>query len=84
MVLYIIKMLPKGQKHIMEKKLLYWGIRNIGKLLMDFASTALSEVLIPGNPGCATLVFLPRNTTSKFWKILMKASFFIAIDGRNF
>lgn len=84
MVLYIIKMVPKGQKHNMEKKLLYWGMRNIGKLLTDFASTALSEVLIPRNPECSTWVLLPRNTTSEFWKSLMKASSFTPIDSGNF
>lgn len=65
MVLYIIKMVPKGQKHNMEEKLLYWGMRNIGKLLMDFASTALSEVLIPRNPDVGL-------TTQKYHKWILK------------
>lgn len=46
-----------------------------GKLLMGFASTPSSKVLIPGNPEYATWVLLSRNTTNKFWKILMKASY---------
>lgn len=51
---------------------------------MDFASTALSEVLIPRNPERSTWVLLPRNTTSEFWKSLMKASSFTPIDSGNF
>jgi len=64
---------PKGQNHIMEKKLLYWGRsswtrREIGKLLTGFASTASSKALIPGHPECTTLVL----TIQKYHKQVLK------------
>lgn len=73
MVLNVIKVPPKGQKHIVGKNNLYWGMtsqtrRKIGKLLMGFASTLSSKVLIPSNPEYTTLILLseiPETTLEK-------------------